>query len=131
MQARWYRYLWSKEGQRASVLEGCKLAEVSAPTPAEVAHVAPKRPRDALPKKPNTTPVFYARNFSEVQNNLRQPKSRWEGGGRTWTPMMASIGTSVRGIDTAPGGRKIGCSIPKLHSSGSSARHPAWHYMEH
>lgn len=59
--------------------------------------------------------------------HLRQPKSRCEGGGRTCTPIMASMGTSVRGIDTADGGRKIGWSMPKLHSSWIKARHPAWH----
>lgn len=42
--------------------------------------------------------------------------------------MMASIGTSVRGIETEEGGRKIGCTMPKLQSSGINDRQPAWHY---
>lgn len=71
-----------------------------------------------------------ARARLELSGNLRQPKSLCEGGGRTCTPMMASMGTSVRGMETADGGKKIGCNMPKLHSSGIRDLHPAWHCEE-
>lgn len=45
-------------------------------------------------------------------------------------PIIASMGTSVRGTLTAWGGRNIGSNGPKLHSFGIYCLHPAWHYIE-
>lgn len=63
---------------------------------------------------------------------LRHEKSRInEVFDLTWTPIMASIGTSVLGMLTECGGKYIGCNMPKLHSVGKYVRQPPWVVIPH